>query len=137
MPGLHACCKGQRGGGVTESRGDEASTENVRCMVCVTMHGVDQRRDILPLRLCARSAPLLIPGVPFRLLGAYIVTSPSRPLHDAVDISFHGLLVQAIELQALRRRRPRCAQAWDAFDCVEGVDEDSICRVRCVLERRP
>ena len=43
-----------------------------------------------------------------------------------MDVAFGGLLVEAVELEAVGFGGARGARAGDAFDGVEGVDEDAV-----------
>ena len=60
------------------------------------------------------------------LLRLALLPFPCGSLHDALHIAFHRLFVQAIELQAVRRRRPRGARPGKLLNRVQGVHEDSI-----------
>ena len=64
--------------------------------------------------------------LPFLLLGYRFGAVALWSGGNALDISFCTLLVEAIELETVRWRWPGGACAWDAFDCIEGVDEDSV-----------
>src|SRR5688500_5680757 len=98
------------------------------------MHRLNQRLDVPPLRFGLAETPLRVPGVPLVALGLPVLSRAAGagrgPLHDAVDVSLHGLLVEPIEAQAIRRRRSGGARLWYLFNRVEGVDEDPICSVR-------
>jgi hypothetical protein len=66
---------------------------------------------------------------PFLYLSLDVVAGARGAVHDAFDVPFHALLVEAIQLEAIRGRRPRGACSWYLLDGVEGVYEDSICSI--------
>lgn len=97
------------------------------------MHSLNQRLNIPPLRLRPTNPLLRIPRIiliplPLQLLPG-IPALADRPLHDAVDVAFHGLFVEAIEAEAVRGGRARGAGFGDLLYGVEGVDEDAVCGV--------
>lgn len=65
--------------------------------------------------------------IPLLLLCGYVNPLPLRPSHHAFHISLHTLLVQAIQLEPIRRRGAGRAGAWDPLDGVESMDEHSVC----------
>lgn len=51
----------------------------------------------------------------------------TRPLHDAVDFAFGGLLVEAIESETVCGGWACGTGAWDFLDGVYCVDEYAVC----------
>lgn len=95
------------------------------------MHRLDEGLDISPLGLGAAQPLLRVPGVPLVPLALQLIGREPRPrprlLHDAVDVALHGLLVEPVQAQPVRRRRPRRARLGDLLERVEGVHKDSVC----------
>ena len=104
----------------------------------ISMHRVDQRLDVPPLGLGPTKALLRVPRVPFVPLALEVLptyyAARRRPLHDAVHVPFHRLLVEAIEPESVGRWRPRGAGLGYLLDGAQGVDEYSV-YPRCPSEK--
>lgn len=74
-------------------------------------------------------------GIPFLSLGEGFFAGAFGSSHDAFDVPFHALLVEAIEFQVVGGRGAGGAGARDLFDSVEGVDEYAVWLLRLLKER--
>jgi hypothetical protein len=64
--------------------------------------------------------------VPFLLFSLHVVAIAGGAVHNPFHVPFHALLVEAIELEAVRGRWPRGPGSWDLLYSVEGMDKDSV-----------